>query len=47
LPQVQGEGRMPLRQVAFTNQMMAQVFGLHTTVLRYLDRIGKFIFHLP
>jgi hypothetical protein len=37
LPQVQGEGRMPLRQVAFTNQMMAQVFGLHTTVLRYLD----------
>jgi aminoglycoside phosphotransferase (APT) family kinase protein len=37
LPQVQGESRMPLRQVAFTNQMMAQVFGLHTTVLRYLD----------
>jgi hypothetical protein len=37
LPQVQGEGRMPLRQAAFTNQMMAQVFGLHTTVLRYLD----------
>ena len=41
LPQVQGEGRMPLRQVALTNQMMAQVFGLHTTVLRYTYCISR------